>query len=495
MFYSLMYSHADRSPNTVAIVHEDGFVTYAEFHGGAQRAAKNLLARGVKPGQTVAIAFDNTIEYLVFYYALLRIGAVVMPLTVTSSAADLTGFCRQCTPDVFIVQPAYEAKFARLAESIGRLDRLYSSAQPTSIGSLLGSAENDHLPLPADPPRGDAVIQYTSGTTGEPKGIVQSQASLYHRMLTWIRTARLGPSDATLCPLALTHAYGSDILALPALSSGGTLHLLRIEGVTPERVMRCIDERQISVFGHLPFFYRDMVLSSATASLASLRIAMCGATPLSHETAELFHRKFGRHINNAYGLTETCLITANLAPASVEEACAIGRLIDGVDANMVDGGTGVSGVAELVVRSPAFAERYFDPRTGPMYVDGWFHSGDLVRCDAGGAFHTVGRITEVIPVDAQHRVMPFELERLLETLPGVQQAAVIGVMSTSRPSEYKEVAAFVIRNGPLSENDIKAYCSARMPPYKIPTHIQFCDSFPRSVTGKISKAKLRLPAN
>jgi acyl-CoA synthetase (AMP-forming)/AMP-acid ligase II len=491
MFYSLLASHAHANPGKIAVVNEGRTITYGELDALIQRCAKNLTALGMGPGTLVAACIDNNIEYLALYYAIARIGARIAPLSVTLSTDDIVRYCQECRPDYYLTQQSYFASYQEVARRVGA-GTVISETTPYTLEQLFGSDDNHHVALPerewADQ---EFVIQYTSGTTGQPKGIVQTQEGHTHRMLTWARTGELSAADRTLCILALTHAYGADIITFPALSTGQTLHLMDIRKVSPARVLRTIEAERITVFGALPWFYKEMneLPEDVHADLSSLKIAMCGATPLTRDIALGFHRRYGKRINNSYGLTETCLITSNLFRTS-DDQLTIGPVIDGVEAEVRDCGVGIPNAGELVVRSKAFASRYFSAAAGPLWRDGWLHTGDLVRRDAGGNFYVLARVSEVIEVESG-KLLPFEVEEIIEQLPQVKDVAVVPV---DDGSGVKKAAAFIVRRGPLTEEEVRAHLGSWLPEHKRPTYIQFRSDFPKSVTGKISKAKLILAA-
>jgi acyl-CoA synthetase (AMP-forming)/AMP-acid ligase II len=492
MFYSLLASHAHANPGKIAIINEGRTITYGELDALIQRCAKNLTALGVGPGALVAACFDNNIEYVALYYAVARIGARIAPLSVTLSTDDIVRYCQECRPDYYLAQQRHAASYQEVARRIGT-GTVIAEDTPYSLAQLFNSDFHHHVSLPGHPwVDQEFVIQYTSGTTGEPKGIVQTQAGHAHRMTTWASTGQLSADDRTLCMLALTHAYGADIITFPALSTGQTLHLMDIREVSPARVLRAIEAERITIFGALPWFYREMneLPDDFHADVSSLKIAMCGATPLTDEIAHGFQRRYGKRINHSYGLTETCLITSNLF-RTTDDPLTIGPVIDGVEAEVRDCGVGIPDAGELVVRSKAFASRYFAPGAGPLWRDGWLHTGDLVRRDAGGNFYVLARVSEVIEV-AAGKLLPFEIEAIIEQLPQVKDVAVVPV---DDGSGVKQAGAFIVARGPLTEAEVRAHLDSKLPPHKRPAYIEFRSSFPKSVTGKISKAKLTLAAH
>ncbi|GAB4561095.1 MAG: long-chain fatty acid--CoA ligase [Haliangiales bacterium] len=490
MFYSLFARRVKDNPSKIAVINEGRTITYGEMDHYITRVAQNLSVIGVSKDTLLTACFDNNIEYLVLYYAVARLGATIAPLTKTLTVEDVERYCAECKPDFYFVESSYVETYQTVQARIGTGTVISEATSPHNFDDVF-RAENPDVSLPTETWQDqDFVIQYTSGTTGAPKGIVQTQESHTHRMLTWAKTGNLTADDKTLCMLSLTHAYGADIITFPALSMGQTLCLLSLDNATPETVLSTIEKEKITIFGSLPWFYKEMVElpGEATYDLSSLRIAMCGATPLSQEIAQGFLKRFGVRINNSYGLTETCLITSNLF-RTTEDLLSIGPLIEGVEAKLEDCGVGIEGAGELCVRSAAFADRYYSPKAGPLWhEDKYIHTGDLVRMDENRNVYILARVAEVIAV-GDKKVLPFEVEATIEQLPEIKDVAVIPVEDGAGATK---VGAFVVLRDELSTDAIRTHLENNLDSYKVPTYIQIEDEFPKSVTGKISKAKLQL---
>jgi acyl-CoA synthetase (AMP-forming)/AMP-acid ligase II len=403
-----------------------------------------------------------------------------------STPAELRQILAQCEPSLALAEARYMER-CRAALEPGRT--------PTHEISLLWRGDPPAAAeVPSDPTESAFFIPFTSGSTGRPKGIVISQRALYHRITDWIRTASLTHADEHLCPLTLTHVYGCNYASLPSLSTGATLHLMDPLQTTPHRVLRYVAEHRITCFYNLPYFYQLMtaVPTKVAADLSSLRLAMCAAAPLSADHGRAFFARFGVPLNNCYGLSETGLITANLDREAALSTATIGKAVHGMEVRPLSGGAdGGQEEGELVVRSRALADGYLSTDDGPMLREGWLHTGDLARRDADGSFHIVGRISQFINV-AGNKVMPTEIEAVIEGIAGVREVAVVGVAD---PRTTQKVAAFVVAEDGLSADQIRQHCRLKMAEFKIPAYVEFRAELPKSPLGKILKTDLRLGAD
>jgi len=484
MFFESLQRHAIRHPSKVAIVEINRTISYGELNLLISRVAYNLSAIGVTERTKITVCLDNSIEYIALYFAVAKLGAMIIPLTTTLSDEEVLAFCSQSKSDYIICEHHYVDKFT-FEKSSGIQSTLISESTPSvNLKDIFENKGALYEGNTIDPDQ-DFVIQYTSGTTGLPKGIVQTQRSHVRRMELWASTANLKDNDRTLCMLSLAHAYGADIITWPALLTGQTLYLLPVGDCTPAQIAHLIDEESITVFGSLPWFYKELIETPNIDwySLSSLRIAMCGATPLSRTIAQKFIQTFNLKINNSYGLTETCLITSNLFKTGKEDMMSVGQVIDGVSHQIRDCGLDLPNAGELLVKSEGFAIRYLEQSEVELWNEGWIATGDLVRKDENECFYILGRLSEIIETP-KGSILPFEIEEVVMDLPGVKEVAVVPLQGQG--------GIFIVAEPGITAQDILQYISTLSPRFQYVKDIKFMDSFPKSVTGKISKAKLEL---
>jgi fatty-acyl-CoA synthase len=484
MFYQMFEKHAAKQPSKIAVAEKSRSITYGELDAMIGRVAQNLSNIGAKEGTRIIVCFSNNIEYVALYFAVARLGAVIIPLTTTLTDDEIQTFCRAAKSDFILVEDKYVQKFTfpPSAEVRGRL--ITETTPGINLGDIYKDPGKKFVGTSADLSQHDFLVQYTSGTTGLPKGIIQKQTNHVHRMLGWAETAELTANDKTLCILSVTHAYGADVISWPALTTGQTLHLLEIDDKDPTRIAQLIDSEGITVFGHLPWFYQELVDTPGIGrfDLSTLKVAMIGAVPLPRQVAVKFFELFKVQVNNSYGLTETGCICSNLFKTGKEDVLSVGRIIKGVEYKIRDCDLGVENAGELVVRSKAFADRYSAESGVEMYRDGWFHTGDLVREGDDHCIHPLARLSEVI-FTPEGTILPFAVEESLMGLKAVAEVAVV-------PLDGSGGIFIVPANDSLSEAEVRRHLDKVAPKFKHIKHVKFMPGFPKSVTGKISKAKL-----
>lgn len=494
MFYSLFSQQAAIHPHKVAVVCNGSQTTYGEMAISIDQAAHNLLAMGVTQGEVFGVCFDSSVEYLVLYYALARLGARVVPFTTSMAPHEIEAFCRECEPDYFVVHSAYEDKFSTIVEKLGKGCLISEGSTPHNLQSIFQEGANPSATLPnAEWADQDFVVHYNTPNSPEPgqrfKGAVQTHATHANRMLNWAQAAAITSDDRTLCMHPLMHAFGSEMFALPALSTGQTLYLMTAQEVTPANVAKAIQEGRITLFGALPWFYHELteLPAETRADLSTLRIAMCAATPLQANVAERFFALYGKRVSNSYGLTETSLIASNLDGEGMEDMLTVGREISNVEAKLRDCGIDMPGVGELLVRSNGFATRYFSEDVPALWQDGWIYTGDLARRSNTGSFYILGRVSQVIRT-AKGSFLPWEVEEAIACHPGVKEVAVVPAVGEAGV----QLAAFIVTYEQVTEKDLRQYLAQTLGEHKAPPVIQFRDALPKSATGKISRAKLRI---
>lgn len=497
MFYSLFSKQAAIHPDKIAVVCGEQQITYGSMSLSIETAAHNLMSMGVKSGNLCCVCFDNSIDYLILYYAMVRLGIRIMPLTATMAPHEIEMFCRECEPTYFIVHAAYQEKYSAIATSLGKGLLISESTEPHNLASIFQPQASPSASLPTVVLNDqDLVIHYNTPNSPEAgerfKGAVQTHEGHAHRMLNWVKAANITPEDRTLCMHPLMHAFGSEMFALPALSTGQTLYLMMAHEVTPANVAKAIADHQITLFGALPWFYKELadLPQESHADMSSLRVAMCAATPLPIEVAERFFGIYGKRVSNSYGLTETSLIASNLDEGSIHDMLTVGRAIPNVEIYVRDCGIGMLGVGELLVRSNGFAARYYSTDVPALWRDGWIHTGDLVRQDEDHSFYVLGRVTQVIST-ADGNFLPLEVEETIGRHPHVKEVAVVPLESETG----LQAAAFIVPDGAITEDEIRRHVEQTLSKHKVPALIRFRDSLPKSATGKISRAKLCIERN
>jgi long-chain acyl-CoA synthetase len=374
--------------------------------------------------------------------------------------------------------------------------RIEAHLQPRHV---VGHVAGHEAEWSASAPGRTALILYTSGSTGEPKGALLSHEALAFALRSWGGPVMaLTPDDVVLAALPLSHSFGLCGALLGPLLAGARVVL--IDRFTPEEALRAVTRYRVTVLPGVATMFRRMLDAPAlaTADLSSLRLAVSGAAPCPWDLAEEWRARTGVRILRGYGMTELFRPVSYLADDPADRPDAIGRAVPGVDVRVVDGSEtdcnpGEPG--ELWIRSPAAMDGYLGApgETRAVLADGWFRTGDLATLSPDGDVSIVGRKRELI-LRGGYSVAPGEVEEALLTHPAVAEAAVIGV---PHPELGEEVAAFVTpRPGArIAADDLIAFCRAHLATYKYPRLVTVLPELPKSPTGKILKARLPVGAS
>ncbi len=458
-------------------------LTYAQLDERCSRAARVLAARGVARGDRVAIFCRNRVEFFEIMFACGKLGAILVPLNWRAPLAELSGVMADCAP---------------VAMLFGREDAETANALSTGLAQIAlddgyEAALSNATPLQTDRRwRGEDVwfLSYTSGTTGAPKGVIQTYQMSAVNAFHVTQAFGLRAADTTLNFLPLFHTAGIQLLTMPTLIAGGTVVVL--PAFDEERVLALMP--RVDIFFGVPAIYQQLALNAAfdVTDFSNVRTWGCGGAPLPDVLVERYASK-GVRVCNGYGMTETGPTAFIAAPEdSLTKIGSVGKpqmLLDVriVDANGADVAPGETG--EIWMRGAGLTPGYWqrDEETRKAFTpDGWLKSGDIGRIDADGCYYVAGRIKEMY-ISGAENVYPAEVENVLARHPSVLEAAIIGVAD----EKWGEVGhAFVLlRPGavPISAADVIQFCRANLAGYKTPRHVTFVEDFPRTAAGKIRK--------
>lgn len=454
---------ARRTPDAIALIAGDTRLTYRQLERRAGGFARWLEARGVAPGDRVALILPNGIPFAVALYGALKRGVTVAPLnpqlTEDERARILSDFAAR---GVVEAVPEEDADVATLEE--------------------------------VDAP---AIVLYTSGSTGRPKGAVLSHPAVSAGNASWKGAVMaLTPRDRVLAVLPLSHSYGINGALLAPLLAGATAAIL--ERFSWAVVVGAVKEHAVTVLPCVATMFQRMLDAPGWTrdDFASVRIALSGAAPCPWPLAEAWRARTGIRILRGYGMTELHRPLSYLANDPRDFPDCVGRPVPGVEIRIVDDGgrdLAQGDVGELLIKTGAAMDGYLaqPEETAATLVDGWFRTGDLARVSPEGFVSIVGRKKEMI-LRGGYSVYPPEVEAALAAHPDVREAAVVGVPHTDLG---EEVAAFVtLRPGAsATTDDLIAWCKQRVAGYKCPRAITVVADFPRTATGKVAKALLAQP--
>ncbi|MFE5332444.1 long-chain fatty acid--CoA ligase [Embleya sp. NPDC056575] len=493
---SILLDSAAAQRERIAIRHAEAALTYHRLDDASSRVAALLRGRGLEPGERVALAMPNVPLFPIVYYGILRAGGVVVPVnpllktrevafTLRDSGARLAIAAPQCAGQV--AEAAAEAGTECLAVETAAWDDLLDAAAP--MPGLVDRAPDD-----------TAVILYTSGTTGTPKGAELTHRNLLSNTATTVETLiRIGPDDVVFGGLPLFHAFGQTCALNTVVAAGATLTLL--PRFDPWRALEIMRRDRVTVFLGVPTMYAALLHTQWPAGYdaAALRMAVSGGAALPVEVLHGFEERFGVAVLEGYGLSETSPVAAFNPPDRPRKAGSIGLPVRGVELRLMadDGGAVPPGeVGELAIRGENVMKGYWNhaDATADALREGWFHSGDLARVDDEGYYFVVDRKKDLI-IRGGYNVYPREIEELLYGHPAVAEAAVVGV---PHPVHGEEVAAVVVlRAGAddVAAEAIRDYVKDRLAAYKYPRIVTFATALPKGATGKILKREIVVPAS
>jgi long-chain acyl-CoA synthetase len=487
-FPDLLSATAARLPAKTAIIFRDQRLSYAEIEQRSRQCAAELVARGVRSGDRVVLLAPNQPEWLIALFGILGAGAVVVPVNPALTTGEIAFIVQNSEARLAMVDPALSSSIAGAATDIVPLSSVtHTTAKP--LPSWV--ARNDDDP---------AIIFYTSGTTGRPKGAVLSHSA---NMSTAIRVGHVWGMTERDCHLlagSLSFIYNSIINAGSAFAVGGTVVLQ--ERFHPGEALAAVQAYKISVLMSVPTMYVMMAewASAHSVDASSVRVAISAGAALAPSVMQRARERLGIELLDGWGMTEGTPITGyDVREFRSGRPESAGRPLPKCEVRILDDRgreVGVGEIGELVFRSPSNMTEYYKApeATAEVLRDGWMHSGDLARRDDDGFVYIAGRKKDMI-IRGGANIYPAEIEEILYGLDGVAECAVIGI-----PDDlYGEtVKAVVVRaaGSAITAPEILAHCRNRLAEYKLPTQIEFVDALPKGPTGKILKRLLvRNPAN
>jgi long-chain acyl-CoA synthetase len=485
---------AAAGPDAPAVKLDDAVLSYAALDEATARVAGLLAARGVGEGDRVGIMLPNVPYFPVVYYGILRLGAVAVPMNVLLKGRETAFYLKDPGAKVVFAWADF-AEHARSGAAEAGAECI--EVAPGDFERLLGAAE----PLPAVTARepGDsAVILYTSGTTGTPKGAELSHAGLARNCELMVRLFGIGPETVTLGALPLFHTFGQTCAMNTTLAAGGCLTLM--PRFDPGKALEIIARDRVSVFEGVPTMYGAILHhpDAATADVSSLKVCACGGASLPVELMRAFEERFGCIILEGYGLSETSPVASFNQPGRPRKPGSIGTPITGVEMKVIsDAGEDLptGEVGEIVIRGHNVMKGYYnrpEATAEAIDADGWFHSGDLARADEDGYFFIVDRKKDMI-LRGGYNVYPREIEEVLYEHPAVREAAVVRVPHDELGEEVG--AAVVLKDGArATPAELQAFVKEQVAAYKYPRHVWLVDELPKGPTGKILKRQIDVPA-
>ncbi|MFJ9579011.1 4-coumarate--CoA ligase family protein [Streptomyces sp. NPDC101191] len=480
-------------------------LTYGQIDAFHRRVAAGLAEAGVRQGDVLALHSPNTVLFPVAFYAATRAGASVTTVHPLATPEEFAKQLRDSAARWVVTVSPLLATARAAAELAGGVEEIFvcdtapDGDGTRSLQAFLGSTAPEPE-LTVDPATDVAALPYSSGTTGVPKGVMLTHASIATNLAQLEPFMPMGPGDRILAVLPFFHVYGLTALMNAPLRRGATVVVLpRFE---LDGFLAAIEQHRINALYVAPPIVLALAKHPAVAryDLSSLKYIVSSAAPLDAALAEACSARLGLPpILQAYGMTELSPAT-HLVPLSTENPPpgTVGKLLPATEMRLValddpakDAGPGAEG--EIAIRGPQVMKGYLgrpDATAAMVDEDGWLHTGDVGRVDEDGWLYVVDRVKELIKYKG-FQVPPAELEALLLTHEGIADAAVIGVTDADGTEIPK---AFVVRQptaAGLGGEDVMAYVAERVAPYKKIRQVEFIDTVPRAASGKILRRELR----
>jgi len=491
---SVLTDSAQRDPDHVALRLDDMEVSYGLLDEGSARLAAVLADRGLEPGDRVGIMLPNVPYFGVCYYGVLRSGGVVVPMNVLLKRREVAFYLGDSGAKLMFAWEGFaddaktgadEAGAECIVVKPGEFEKLLAGVEPRR--EVVDRAADD-----------TAVILYTSGTTGTPKGAELTHDNLKTNCEITRDMFGIGGEVVTLGALPLFHSFGQTCSMNATLAAGGTLSL--IPRFDPGKALEIIERDKVNLFQGVPTMYSALLHQEGRDKFDTSTLELCvsGGSAMPVELMRGFEDAFGCKILEGYGLSESSPVASFNRPDRERKPGSIGIPVEGVEMKVVDddGNDVAQGeVGEIVIRGHNVMKGYWNKpdATAETLIDGWLHTGDMAKIDEDGYFFIVDRKKDLI-IRGGYNVYPREIEEVLYEHPAVREAAVIGVKDDKLGEEIG--AAVALKDGEeASEQELRDFVKEQVAAYKYPRRVWFVDDLPKGPTGKILKREIEPPDN
>ena len=496
--HALVERAAERDPDGVYAVGTEGGepLTFGALRRSCLGVGAWLRGRGVGPGDTISVVMPNGLQTMRLLLGAMHAGVCVNPINLLAQPEQMRYVLDHSDCTMVFVAPEWEERIRAMAAEVARPIRVVVVAAEGAglVGADAGAPDAVPGPVPAPDPAATALLMYTSGTTGVPKGVMLTQANLAANAAAIGVEHGLGTADRVFAVLPLYHINAFVVTMLAPLAHGGSLAMA--PRFSAAQFWRQASASKCTWLNVVPTIISYLLEGDAPPrdSLACIRFCRSASAALPAEQHRAFEAKFGIGIVETMGLTETAAPAfSNPLDPALRKIGSVGRasggqarVVDAALAPVADGTTG-----EIVIRGPHVMRGYYknpDATGGSFTADGWLRTGDLGHRDGDGFFFVTGRIKELI-IKGGENIAPREIDDVLIGHPAVREAAAVGIPDRHYGQEI--MACVVLRPGsPCTEDELRGFCEQRLGRYKTPKVIRFVDSLPRGPSGKVQRLKL-----
>ncbi|MGK2956098.1 MAG: long-chain-fatty-acid--CoA ligase [Solirubrobacterales bacterium] len=482
-----MSTSAEKFPERIGVRLDDIALNYAAMDQLSQRVAGLLESKGVGQGDRVCMMLPNVPHFPMIYYAILRLGAIVVPMNVLLTSREITHYMTDSGAKLILVWNDFAGEAVAAGEETGvEVMKVDPGPFLEEVGASDPVAE-----VAVVEPDDTAIVLYTSGTTGSPKGAELTHDNIGSNIKAILGLFAPTENDVIFGGLPLFHIFGQTVSMNVVVRVGGELTLL--PRFDPEKALEIIQRDKVTVFMGVPTMYAALLHTADKDKydISSLRICVSGGAALPGEILKAFEADFGSPIIEGYGLSETSPVATFGRLDMEQKPGTIGVPIEGVEIRLIDDDGNVVGVGEkgeIQIKGPNVMKGYWDnpeATANAIDSDGWFSSGDIGTVDDDGYYSVVDRKKEMI-LRGGYNVYPREIEEVLYEHPAIREAAVLGVPHDDLGEEV--VAVVSLKDGESATPDeIKAFAKEQVAAYKYPRHVEIIDDLPKGPTGKIFK--------
>ncbi|MCH6266166.1 class I adenylate-forming enzyme family protein [Neobacillus citreus] len=485
--------HVKLQPDKVITAYQGREMTYGQLYQQAKNLAGYFQEKGYQKDDIIAVYLPNSDYFVICYYACQLGGFSVMPVNTKLTAPEVEYIFSHSEAKAIIYDVRYEAQLNQIS-----LEQFKDRLAVGGEDSLLAVLADDKIPFqPVKVDEDDtAVVFYTSGTTGKPKGVMLSAGNVRATAQIWSDVMEITAADRMHIVTPLFHCAASHCFTVPTIYKGGTVVIE--EAFSPEQTLRTMEKEKVTIFFGVPAIYSILLNTPkmAETDLSRLRLFTYGAAPMPYELVRTVKERYPDvKVQNLYGQTENSPGATTLKDHyALDKVGSVGEPLPGLEVQVVDefGEPVPTGeVGEIVVKGPLVMKGYLknEEATRQALKNGWLYSGDLGRFDQDGLLYIVDRKKDMINRGGEN-VYPVEVEEVLYQIPEILEAAVVGV---PHPIYGEVPKAFVVpkEGRTLTEDDVLTYCKTKLAKYKLPVELDFLDTLPRNASGKVLKHVLR----